>query len=229
MNPPLEPSDEAERLRELQACQVLDTAPEAGFDDLARLASRVAATPIALVSLVDAERQWFKARVGLEARETSREVSFCGHVVASDATLLVRDALRDPRFLDNPLVLGEPQVRFYAGAPIHSAGGRVLGTLCVIDHRPRRLAPAVVELLEALARQAASLLDLRRRILVRDEFITQVSHELRTPLTSLRGSLGLLQAGALGPVSDEAATVLGIAASNVERMVELVNDELRKL
>lgn len=226
---PDKPLDEAARLADLRSCQVLDTVPEAGFDDLVQIAARLADAPIALVSLVDAERQWFKARLGLEATETPREISFCGHVVADDATLVVPDASRDPRFDGNPLVLRGLKIRFYAGAPIRSAAGRVLGTLCVIDTRPRRLVPDRIRLLEALAAQAASLLDLRRRILAQERFITTVSHELRTPLTTVRGSLGLVLADAMGPVPGEIRELLRIAAGSVERLVELVNVELQRL
>ena len=229
MIPPAPHPDEAARLADLRACRVLDTPPEDRFDDMALMAARLADAPIGLLSLVDAERQWFKARLGLDAEQTSRDVSFCGHAVADDSTLVVPDALRDPRFRDNPLVLGGPEVRFYAGAPVRSAAGRPLGTLCVIDHRPRRLSAERIRMLEALARHAGSLLELRRRDLVQDRFITRVSHELRTPLTALRGSLGLMLAGAMGPVPDELADVIRIAGGSAERLVELVNRELRVL
>jgi len=163
MESPLIPPSEAERLAALLSYDVLDTAPEQAYDDLVRIAAHLLDMPIALVSLVDAERQWFKARVGLDAPETSREVSFCGHAVFHRESLVIPDALADPRFHDNPLVTGPPHVRFYAGAPLQSPDGHVLGTLCVIDHEPRSLDPAKLELLEALARQAVSLLELRRR------------------------------------------------------------------
>jgi GAF domain-containing protein len=229
MLPPSEPAEEAARLADLEACRILDTAPEAGFDDLVRVAAQLAGTPTALISLVDRERQWFKARLGLEATETPRDISFCGHVVAGDRTLVVPDALRDDRFADNPLVLSGPRIRFYAGAPVHSAAGRVLGTLCVIDTRPRRPGSGRIQLLEALARQAASLLDLRRRVLVQDEFINTMSHELRTPLTTVRGSLGLLRSGALGALREETLDLLEIAGKGADRLAEVADDGLRRL
>jgi PAS domain S-box-containing protein len=163
MESPAIPANEAERLAALRSYDILDTTPEQIYDDLVRVAAHLLDMPIALVSLVDAERQWFKARVGLGAAETSREVSFCGHVVVQRRPLVVPDALADPRFHDNPLVTGPPHVRFYAGAPLQSPEGHLLGTLCVIDHEPRSMNPTKLELLEALARQAVSLLELRRR------------------------------------------------------------------
>lgn len=137
-SPPLT-TDESLRLASLSQCKVLDTPPEERFDRLTRIASAAFDVPIALVSLVDENRQWFKSRVGLDATETPREISFCGHAIHSDAILEVRDATADPRFHDNPLVTGAPSIRFYAGAPLRSPDGRRLGTLCLIDHKPREL------------------------------------------------------------------------------------------
>ncbi len=161
MKEPDEPSNEVARLEELRSFGILDTLTEEVYDDLVRLAAHIANTPIALVSLIDEDRQWFKARVGLDASQTPRGVSFCGHVVADGKTLVVDDSLADERFADNPLVVGQPQVRFYAGAPIVTQAGHVLGTLCVIDHQPRALDPEKVRLLEALARQVMTQLELR--------------------------------------------------------------------
>jgi PAS domain S-box-containing protein len=163
MRGPLRPDNEQERLAALKSYAVLDTASEAAFDALAELAAFVVGVPIGLVSLVDEERQWFKARYGLEAPETSREVSFCGHVVESGLPLVVQDATIDPRFLDNPLVTGEPHVRFYAGWPLRTSGGYVLGTLCAIGDKPSELSAAQKKMLEHLASQAVQLLELRRQ------------------------------------------------------------------
>lgn len=131
------PADEAERLEALRRLLILDTPPEERFDRIVRFAADEFDVPIALVSLVDADRQWFKARVGLDACSTSRDSAFCGYAILKPEVLVVEDALADPRFEDNPLVLGEPKIRFYAGAPIEVSGRRI-GTLCVIDTRPRR-------------------------------------------------------------------------------------------
>lgn len=155
------PPDEDARLRALAEYRVLDTGPERAFDDLVAVASLVCGTPISLVSLVDSSRQWFKARTGLDVTETPRDMAFCAHAILDVEPLVVPDALADPRFADNPLVLGEPRIRFYAGAPIQAADGHRLGTLCVIDREARTLTTAQIDTLRVLARQASALLHYR--------------------------------------------------------------------
>ncbi len=137
METPSHPLHEAERLDALRALGVLDTPPEERFDRLTRLARRMFGVETALVSLVDDERQWFKSRAGLAAHELPRSASFCGHAILGDGVFCIPDTFRDARFADNPLVVGEPFIRFYAGCPIHSADGHKLGTLCVLDPQPR--------------------------------------------------------------------------------------------
>jgi PAS domain S-box-containing protein len=156
------PADEAARLAALRRYHILDTAGEQVFDDLALLASTICATPIGVISLVDEERQWFKARVGLNASETTRDVAFCAHTILHSDVFIVPDATHDPRFAGNPLVTGDPRVRFYAGAPLETSDGFRLGALCAIDHAPRQLRPEQVEALRALARQVVLALELRR-------------------------------------------------------------------
>ncbi len=158
------PADEERRLAALLSYEILDTPAELVFDDLTRLASQISGCPIALVSLVDAERQWFKSRYGLEAPETPRDISFCGHVVAEQQALEV-NALDDPRFVDNPLVTSAPHIRFYAGQPLTTPAGLSIGTLCVIDQRPRTLDDVQRSALEALSRQVVAQLELRRHLL----------------------------------------------------------------
>ena len=162
MTAPL-PPNEPERLAALREAGLLDTPPEQVFDDIVQLASEICDTPISLVSLVDEHRQWFKAKVGLAATETSRDVSFCAHAILQPKDLfIVPDAQRDPRFRQNQLVVGEPGIRFYAGMPLVTAAGHSLGTLCVIDRRPRELTPAQMDSLRRLARQLGTHLELRR-------------------------------------------------------------------
>ncbi len=131
------PNNEAQRLSALRSLLILDTPPEERFDRIARFAMGEFDVPVALVSLVDENRQWFKARTGLDACETARDISFCGHAIEEAGVLVIEDTLRDPRFADNPLVTGDPFIRFYAGAPLTLPGNLAVGTLCVIDTEPR--------------------------------------------------------------------------------------------
>lgn len=156
------PADESQRLQCLRDCRILDTPPESVFDDLTQLAARLSETPIALVSLVDSERQWFKSAYGIDARETHRDMAFCAHAILSDAPFVVTDAANDPRTLDNPLVLGPPHIRFYAGVQLRTKSGYVLGTLCVIDTKPREISEQQLQDLKSLAIQVTSQLELRR-------------------------------------------------------------------
>jgi phosphoribosyl 1,2-cyclic phosphodiesterase/GAF domain-containing protein len=145
------PADEERRLASLQRMKILDTPPEAGFDRVTRLARRLFRVPIALVSLVDQDRQWFKSRQGLAATQTPRDVSFCAHAILADEPLVVPDARLDPRFADNPLVTGDPHIRFYAGQPLRAPDGSRIGTLCIIDRRPRRMEAGEREALRDLS------------------------------------------------------------------------------
>lgn len=144
------PSNETERLRALKALSLLDTPAEERFDRVVRFAAEQLDMPIALVSLIDRDRQWFKARFGLDATQTGRDISFCGHAILQDDLFIVEDAQQDARFADNPLVTGDPHVRFYAGAPLSAEGGERIGTLCLIDRVPRTLGAVERAVLEAL-------------------------------------------------------------------------------
>lgn len=175
---------EAERLAKLASYGVLDTQAEQSFDDLARLAALVCDTPISAVSLIDSQRQWFKAVVGLEAASTRRDVSFCGHTIAGPGPLVVPDTLADPRFHDNPFVISEPKIRFYAGTPLVAPDGSVLGALCVIDRRPRTLSAEQVAALERLGRQCMQLLELR----LTNARLTSALAERQTAAASLQAS-----------------------------------------
>jgi len=154
---------EKKRLKVLWQYEVLDTVPEALFDDLTELAARICEAPIALISLVDEKRQWFKSRVGISVRETSRDVSFCAHAIKQSDLFIVPDATKDERFAHNPLVTSDHKIRFYAGAPLITPDGYALGTLCIIDKVPRDLRPEQKQALGILARHVVSQLELRRR------------------------------------------------------------------
>ena len=186
MKKPDIPKNEHSRLGTLRSLDILDTLPEERFDRLTRMAKRMFGVPIALVSLVDENRQWFKSCFGLDAKETSREVSFCGHTILDNEVLVISNACDDPRFADNPLVLNEPEIRFYAGCPLIVNGYR-LGTLCIIDQRPRSLDESDIDTLKDLASmverelEAVQLatLDELTGISNRRGFLTLAQHSLK--------------------------------------------------
>ncbi len=173
MSRPPKPDNEEARLAALRSFDILDTDPELAFDDLVTIAAGVCAVPMALVTLIDDERQWFKARIGLEDTETPRDTAFCAHAILQpDRVTVINDATRDARFSDHPQVRSDPGIRFYAGAPLLSAEGLALGTLCVVDYTPRELEPFQLAALQALSRQAGHLIQLRR-------VSRELSHQLR--------------------------------------------------
>jgi GAF domain-containing protein len=158
------PENEAERLSALREFQILDTEAEKVFDDLTRLATYICKTPMALITLIDSDRQWFKSKIGLSQTETSRDVSFCAHAILQTDTFIVPDAAEDERFKDNPMVASDPHIRFYAGSPLTTFEGHRLGTLCVIDQVPRILSEGQLAALKALSYQATTQLELRREV-----------------------------------------------------------------
>ena len=169
------PSNELQRLLALKSFHILDTQPEIAFDEVTQLASSICDTPIALISLIDESRQWFKSRVGLDATETPREMAFCAHAILTpNQPLVVEDTMNDERFSDNPLVVGDPKIRFYAGWPLNSSAGEALGTLCVIDRKPVQLYEQQREALRVLSRQVMMQMELRRSLLQAEEYIAQV-------------------------------------------------------
>ena len=156
------PDNEAERLAALREYHILDTVAEQTYDDITALAAYLCDVPIAMISLVDESRQWFKSRLGLNEQETPRDVAFCAHAILQTEPLIVRDALKDMRFSDSALVTRSPHIRFYAGFPLASPEGFTLGTLCAIDRKPRRLSAEQKHAMQALSRQVMALLELRR-------------------------------------------------------------------
>ncbi len=194
----LHPQEE-DRLAELLKFEVLDTEDERSFDELTELASTICGTPISLISLIDSKRQWFKSRVGLEARETPKDLAFCAHAILQDGIFEVPNALADERFTDNPLVTESPDIRFYAGKPLVTASGLPIGTLCVIDTEPKSLNDEQKRALEILAHQVISQLELRlharkmqRMNTEREKFYGVLAHDLKSPFNGVLGLSRLL-------------------------------------
>jgi GAF domain-containing protein len=156
------PNNETQRLAALREYQILDTTAEQTYDDITALAAYLCNVPIAMISLVDESRQWFKSKLGLNERETPRDVAFCAHAILQSEPLIVRDALKDSRFADSALVTRAPHIRFYAGFPLASPEGFALGTLCAIDRKPRQLSAEQKQAMQSLSRQVMALLELRR-------------------------------------------------------------------
>lgn len=239
------PDDEDIRLEQLRDYAILDSAPDLAYADLVHLASFICGTPIAAVSLVDEDRQWFKATKGLDTDETAREHAFCAHAIVDPGeVLVVEDATQDPRFADNPHVKGEPNIRFYAGAPLMTADGHGLGTICVMDDEPRELDEDQRRALEALSRQVMIHLELRRTAedfrrtqnelrsrnteLERkneelERFADVLSHDLRSPLSTVLGNLDAVR----DRISGEELEAVEDAIHGAEQ-VEAMIDGLRR-
>ncbi|MGC1902721.1 MAG: GAF domain-containing protein [Candidatus Acidiferrum sp.] len=185
-------SNDRERVEALQKYQILDTEPEQAFDDLTLLASFICKTPIALVSLIDENRQWFKAKIGMKPSETPRDIAFCSVAIQQADVTVVPDTLKDERFRDNPFVTSEPKIRFYAGAPLINEDGYALGTLCVIDQRPREMTADQREALQALSRLVLAQLEFRRNLILLKQALnerTKDEHEREREIVKLQQQL----------------------------------------
>ena len=224
------PSNDLERLEALRSYEILDTDVEKSFDQITKLASMICGTPISLVSLIDEDRQWFKSHHGLAARETPRDVSYCGHAIMTDGILIIEDASEDERFCDNPLLLGEPHVKFYAGVPLVDSEGFRLGTLCVIDHKANRLTSDQIEGLEGLASNVVSLLSLRKKNLELSKIKSQFEEVEKMSLT---GGWELDIKSSKVTWSDEVYRIYGIEkgtpASKVDSLSFYVGNSKKKL
>ena len=184
--------NEAARLAALERYAILDTEPEQSFDDLTLLASFICKTPVAMISLIDGQRQWFKSRVGVTVSETPREVAFCSTAIEQTEIFVVPDALQDERFRNNPFVVSDPHIRFYAGAPLINEDGFALGTICVVDQTPRELTPEERDALKALSRLVLAQMEFRRNLILLKEALsdrTKEEHEREQELLKVQATL----------------------------------------
>lgn len=245
--------DDQARLQILENLQILDSLPESAFDDLCALAAQLCQTPMATISLIDRERQWFKSRIGIPVCETKRDVAFCDYTIRGDQLFLVPDALEDDRFKKNPLVLKEPRIRFYAGAPLIHSSGAAIGALCVMDHQPRELTEDQQHSLKVLSRQVMVQMEMRlhaQKLLqmiqerkdaedalrqtkeaaeeanrAKSDFLASMSHELRTPLNAILGYVQILRKdGAFQPHQMKGINVIEHSAHHLLSLINGVLD-----
>lgn len=241
MTKALVPLNERERLDALESYNILDSLPENDYDEITKLASFICQTPISLVSLIDNDRQYFKSKIGLQQSETSRDYAFCAHSILSPGErTVVADARLDKRFQDNPLVTGEPHIVFYAGLPLISPEGFALGTLCVIDKKPRSLSEEQLDALKSLSNQVVKLLELRKSHRLFGEaqkklqdysnemeaFAYTTSHDLKEPARMVRSFMRLLDEKYGGQLNEEARKYIYFAVDGAERMTELIDEML---
>ena len=207
MEKPKIPVNENQRIEKLYNYNILDTGFEKEYDEIVNLASYICETPIAIITLVDSKRQWFKAKVGIDASETPRDIAFCAHAINLDDILVINDTFEDSRFNDNPLVLNDPKIRFYAGAQLKSSTGHILGTLCAIDRKPRELTELQLNALRILSNQVIAQMELRKlnselktqsvnldeQNNIKNKIFNIISHDLRSPFHSILGLTEILR------------------------------------
>ncbi len=226
--------DEEKRLNALKKYHILDTETEQEYEELVKLASELCEVPISLITLIDSNRQWFKARLGLDLPETPRTVAFCAHAILNDTLMTVEDATHDERFSDNPLVTAEPDIRFYAGMPLITPDGYKLGTLCVIDRKPRKLSSLQKRGLEVLANQVVKLLELRLKnrelselVQLQSKMLSVISHDVRGPLNSLQVLLEFIGSESnpeeIKEVLEDALKLIGNGRELLENMLHWAN------
>jgi two-component sensor histidine kinase len=229
LSPPRQPWTEIDRLAALDRYHVLDTPSEANYDDLVRLAAQICGKPMALISLVDARRQWFKAALGLSVGETTREIAFCAHAIQQTGVFTVTDAARDPRFADNPLVTADPNLRFYCGATLLTSDGFPLGTICVLDTKPGALSEDQVFALQALSRQVMVQLDLRLALIEREKadalrvlLMDELKHRVRNTLSVVQAIAN--QSLRAATSVDEAKTTINARLMNLAKAHDVLTE-----
>lgn len=237
MEEPKIPENELERLKNLREYELLDTPPEEIYDDITLIASEISQTPMSMVTLIDENRQWFKSACGINSKETPRNVSFCAHAINEDRMLLVPDATKDLRFMDNPLVVGEPHVIFYAGFPLVSKEGYSLGSLCVIDREPRTLSDRQLKALSSLRNQVEALFDLRQTKMnllkknstledlnkALDQFTRLAAHDIKSPINSITMIINMIIHKFGENVDSELATFLEMINKNTNLIRSLID------
>jgi signal transduction histidine kinase len=228
---------EKRRLEELESYAILDTLPEAEYDNLTAIAAEICGTPISLISLIDEDRQWFKSHHGLNVSETSKKISFCGHTINNpDEINIVKDARLDVRFHDNPLVVNDPHVIFYAGVPLVSENGYPLGTLCVIDHKPRDLSKKQIRILKSLASHVINYLNLRKNKLMLEKsmaalrnknieverFAFIAAHDLKSPLQNIFSLTDLFIEDYGSNINPDGLSILNLIKSSSKKLDSLI-------
>lgn len=237
MTSPKVPDNEIERLQALRRYSILDTLPEQDFDDITKIASEVCQTPISLITLIDSDRQWFKSNHGLNVRETPRDYAFCAHAInRPDEIFTVKDSREDDRFVGNPLVTGYPNVIFYAGVPLVTPEGFSLGTICVIDNKPRELTEIQLESLRALSRQVVKVFELNRsnknlraiqkeiqaRNAELEQFAYVISHDIKSPLNNIISLTAALKEDQKGKANGSGEHVINHIANSTLRLKSLI-------
>jgi signal transduction histidine kinase len=223
------PENEAERLNELKNLQILDSPIEQDYEDVVKLASAICNTPMSLVSLVDSQRQWFKAKIGIDDPETSRDVAFCAHAILNDELMVVPNAIEDERFFDNPYVVNNPNVRFYAGMPLVTRSGYKIGTLCVLDSQPRELTEEQKFALRTLGKQVINMMELRmknqrlnRLNSLQNKFLAIISHDVRNPLVSVKSMIDMMESEII--TADDFKMLSDQLGEHVTHTVDLLNN-----
>jgi signal transduction histidine kinase len=231
------PANEKERLRNLKGYKILDTIPEEDFDDITKVASQICQTPISLITLIDEERQWFKSHHGLAESETPKEYAFCAHAINEpDDMFIVHDSRLDKRFHDNPLVTGHPHVIFYTGIPLKSPEGFAIGTLCVLDNKPKVLSEEQLSSLKALSRQVVKLFESRKNKELLEEskkelelknvelerFASVAAHDLKSPLHAISGLIKLIYHKHFDKVDEELKEIISYMDESTQKLIKLI-------